>query len=95
MSVVDLPQGTGSTILTGFTMAMAKGYGERGLEREKGALATLFSLARLLWSSDAGQRKQAKAMAKVSRMDSPVPPYLTAADGWIHRGGSKSTALMW
>ena len=53
---------------------------------------SLFLFSRL-WNLDAGRRKWAKAMTKVSRADSPVPPYLTAADGRICRCGSKSIAL--
>ena len=44
LSAMDLPQGTGVTIFTVFTMASAEGK-EGGLELREGALTTLFSLS--------------------------------------------------
>ena len=90
MSAVDRPQGTGSAILTSFTMAMAKEKGRWKLERKKGTLTdSLLSALKL----ECRMAKGAKEMAKVSRTDSPMPPYLTTAGGRIRCGGSKSTAL--
>ena len=42
LSAVDRPQGSGSTILTGFTMKIAEGKGMRRLERRGGTLAVSF-----------------------------------------------------
>ena len=90
-SVVDRPQGTGSSILTGFTMATVERNGEGGARTGRRCACSL-SLSSVCLREGNDERRK-KAMAKVSRTAPPVPPYSTAAGGRIRRGGFESTAF--